>query len=289
MNLTYKENYWSNLELKLEFIRFPNNIHGLDLSLWNELGYWDDHYRPFSYFDDSHLVSSVCIYTMDMLVQGKRCRVAQISGVGTIPEYRRQGLSFDLTQKAIDWACDNHDFFYLFADDEAHRFYEKCGFKQVDEYKTSVSVTGRVALPGTVKLSTDQKDQLDLICKVACNREFISDVFGVANNKLFMFWCLYSLGNYINYIPDLDVLVLYKREHGLLTVFDIVGTKIPTFSKLYPYISDENDKTVEFLFMADKLKLDNANLVKIDDNNAFVLGDFPFKNIQFTFPFTSHA
>lgn len=107
-------------------------------------------------------------------------------------------------------------------------------------------------------------------------RKFVSDAFGVANNKLLMFWYLYSLGNYINYIPALNVLVLYKREHGLVTVFDIVGTKIPSFSKLYPYKSDENDKTVEFLFMADKLNLDNANLVKINDNNAFVLGDFPF-------------
>ena len=135
MNLTYRENYWDSLPLKQEFICFLTQLFGLDLSLWDEMGFWDNQYRPFSYFDDKALVANVCLYSMDMTIQGEQCRVAQISAVGTAAEYRRQGLSFKLMQKAIEWAADKHDFFFLFADDDAYPLYKKSGFQKVDEYK----------------------------------------------------------------------------------------------------------------------------------------------------------
>ena len=96
MSLTFREDYWDDLESKEEFMRFLIQIHGLDLSRWDRHGFWNRKFRPFSFFKEKTLVSSLCLYSMDMSVMGKRCRVAQISGVGTLPEYRRQGLSSEL-------------------------------------------------------------------------------------------------------------------------------------------------------------------------------------------------
>lgn len=289
MNLSFRENYWDSLELKVEFISFLNRIHRLDLSLWDKMGFWDHNYRPFSYFDGNSLVSNVCVYSMDMTIQGKQRLVAQISAVGTLPEYRRRGLSFKLTQKAIDWARNNHDFFFLFADQDAYDFYKKCGFRPVDEYKASIAVSGGVAQPGAVKLDIQRKDHIELIYRIASDRDSASDVLGVSNKKLFMFWCLYSLKDHIYYVPELDVLVLYKRDNGLITIFDIVGSKVPAFSKIYPYICGEIDKTIEFLFMVDKLNLGSFDRINVEDNGTHILGDFPLEGTRFIFPFTAHA
>jgi GNAT superfamily N-acetyltransferase len=289
MNLSYKEDYWDSLDLKMEFINFLLHILGLDLSLWDKMGFWDRRYRPFSYFSGNSLVSNVCVYSMDMTIRGQQCLVAQISAVGTLPEYRRKGLSYQLTQKAMDWAQKNHDFFFLFADQEAYHLYNKCGFRQVDEYKASISVSGNVAQSGAVKLDIQIKDHVELIYSLASNREPVSDILGVSNNKLFMFWCLYYLKGHIYYIPELDILVLYKRDNRLLTIFDIVGTDIPAFAEIYPYICDEYDKTVEFLFMVDKLNPGYFERKKIEDNGTHISGDFPLENTQFIFPFTAHA
>lgn len=289
MSLSYREDYWDFLELKKQFISFLIQIHGLDLSLWDEMGFWDQKYRPFSYFDGDSLVSSVCIYSMDMTIHGQKRLVAQVSAVGTLPEYRRRGLNLQLTQKAMDWARVNHDFFYLFADEEALPFYKKCGFRQVDEHKASVSVSGGIARPGADKLDIRRKDHLELIYRLASEREPVSGVLGVSNKRLLMFWCLYFLADNIYFITDLDVLILYKRDNELVTVFDIVGKNVPAFSEVYPYICAETDKTIEFLFMVDKLNLGTFNQVRVEDNGTHLLGDFPLESGKFIFPYTAHA
>ena len=289
MNLSYSEDYWDFPELKKEFISFLIQIHGLDLSFWDEMGFWDRKYRPFSYFDGDSPISSVCIYSMDMTIRGQKRLVAQVSAVGTLPEYRRRGLNLELTQKAMDWARVNHDFFFLFADEEAFPFYKKCGFRQVGEYKASVSVSGGIARPSADKLDIRRKDHVELIYRLANNREPVSDVLGVSNKRLFMFWCLYFLADHIYYIAELDILILYKRDNELVTVFDIVGKSVPAFSEVYSYICAESDETVEFLFMVDKLKLGSFDQVRVEDNGTHLLGDFLLESSKFIFPYTAHA
>ena len=289
MNLTYIDNYWDDPELKRKFIDFLIEIFGLDLSLWDRMGFWDNNYRPFSFFEGDRLVSSLCLYSLDMMIAGKLCRVAQVSGVGTLPEYRRQGLNSELTRKALAWAQDHHDFFFLFADEEAYPFYESCGFRRADEHQVSISVTGESALPGAEKLDIRNQDHLELICRCAAEREQVSDELGVLSQKLFLFWYLYFLRENIYYIADLDVLVPFKREKGLLTIFDIVGRKLPTFIEVYPYIRSESDKTIEFLFMVDKMNLSGSVRIETRDTGLHLLGDFPLQGTQFIFPCTAHA
>jgi len=289
VNLSFRENYWDSPELKEEFMRFLVQIFGIDLSLWGKMGFWDTRYRPFSYFDDNTLVSNVCVYTLDMTITGNPSRVAQISAVGTLPEYRRRGLSHKLTQVALDWARVNHDFFFLFADEGAYQFYKDCGFRFTDEYKARISAPAVVARPGAVKLDMQRTDHIAQVYRLASNREPVSNVLGVSNDKLFMFWCLDSLRDHIHYISALDVLVLYKREGGLVTIFDIVGRTMPIFADIYPYTCHPDDKTVEFLFMVDKLDLERVGHVRVEGNGTHLFGRFPLEGAQFIFPFTSHA
>ena len=93
----------------------------------------------------------------------------------------------------------------------------------------------------------------------------------------------------IYYVSDLDILVLYKREDTHVTVFDIVGKHVPVFSEIYPYISSENDRTIEFSFMADKMGLENPDYIRVKDNGTHLLGDFPLDNTKFIFPLTAQA
>ncbi len=290
MNLTFRENYWDSPELKQEFIAFLNKIHNLDLSLWDEMGFWDHRYRPFSYFDGPNLVSSLCVYSMDMTINGERRRVAQVSGVGTLEEHRRKGLNLELTEKAIAWAKAEHDFFFLFADEGARPFYKRCGFRPVLEHKARVSITGKAASRGARKLDMTSRDDIDLVFRLASEREPVSGILGVNNPKLLMFWCLYFFSENVFYISELDTLILYERQNDLLTVHDIVGKKIPPFDEIYPYISSDDDKAVEFSFMTDKLDLGGREeLLIVESNGTRLFGDVPFEGSKFLFPITAHA
>jgi GNAT superfamily N-acetyltransferase len=289
MNLTYVDNYWDNPELKQKFINFLIQIFGLDLSLWDKMGFWDDNFRPFTYFENDRLVSSLCVYSLEMMVAGKPCRVAQVSSVGTLPEYRRQGLNSELTRKALDWAKEKHEFFFLFADKEAYPFYKSCGFRRADEYQLSIPATGKPPIPGAKKLELANDEHLQLICDCAAQRVPISSKLGVLDQKLFLFWCAYFLKENIHYIADLEVLVLCKREQGVLTIFDIVGREIPTFAELYRFVASENDQAVRFEFMIDKLRLDDPTRTKAYDGGLHLIGAFPFEGRKFLFPITAHA
>ncbi|MEW6411265.1 MAG: GNAT family N-acetyltransferase [Candidatus Zixiibacteriota bacterium] len=290
MSLTFRTDYWDDAQAKSAFIRFLHHIHRLDLTLWDKLGSWDHNYRPFSYFDGNTIAASVCVYSMDMMVEGRRCSVAQISGVGTDEKYRRRGLSLALTERAIEWASSRHEFFYLFADADAFKLYERAGFRRVVEHKTRIPVEGCKPRGNVVKLDIENKKHLELIYQHAGKRTAVSDRLGVFNEKLFMFWCLYFLRDNIYYIADLDLLVLYKRENGLLTFCDIVGSEIPEFTSIYPYISDERDREIEFLFMVDKLKLRGSmKTIAVVENGTHLSGDFPHEGSPFIFPLTSRA
>lgn len=289
MSLEYREEYWDSSDLKQKFKSFMIDIFALDLSLWDSRGFWDENFKPYSYFDDSSLVANVCIYSMDMMVGGKRCRVAQISSVGTRPEYRRKGIGFELMQKGLERTREEHEYSFLFADDEAFGFYEKSGFQYTDEYKARINVSGKSPRSGILKLNMERSDDIDTVFNLASEREPVSNILGAFNEKLFMFWCLYALRDQIYYIPDLEILALFKRDKGLLTLYDIVGRKIPTFNEIYPYISDPLDEIVEFLFMADKLRPGKFEEVVVKENGTHLSIGFSLKGTRFIFPYTSHA
>jgi len=289
MSLIYREDYWDSSDLKKKFISFMIDIFDLDLSLWDSKGFWDVDFKPYSYFDDSSLVANVCVYSMDMMVDGKRCRVGQISSVGTRPEYRRKGIGFELMQKALEGTREEHDCCFLFADNEAFGLYEKCGFRYTDEYKARINISGRSPRPGVLKLNMERSDHIDMVFNLASEREPVSNILGAFNEKLFMFWCLYALRDHIYYIPDLEILALYKRDNGLLTLFDIVGKKMPSFVEIYSYISDPLDEIVEFLFMVDKLRPGKYEEVMTKENGTHLSKGFSLKETRFIFPYTSHA
>lgn len=289
MELNFRENYWDSPELKRDFISFLTRIFGVDLSPWDKMGFWDNNYRPFSYFGGNSLVSNVCVYTMEMTILGKQCRAAQISAVATLPEHRRKGLAYKLMKVALKWAQPDHEIFFLFADDVAFELYRKCGFRPIDEFKTKISIQGSATRQKAVKLDMQKKADRQLAFSLASKREPVSDMLGIRNEKLFMFWCLGSLKGHIHYIPALDILVLYKREGGLITIFDIVGARMPSFDEIFPFICEPGDTSAEFLFMPDKLKLDKFDQVMVQGNGTRIMSSFPLADKKFIFPFTSHA
>lgn len=287
MDLALKTAYWDDPKALAAFKEFMLEIHGLDFSEWESAGYWDDAYTPFSFFKGGTVVASVCIYLLDAVIDGEATRLAQISGVGTLPEWRRKGLNRRLTDVGLDWAQGKHSGVFLFADTDAIPFYEKCGFRPIPEYVESVKVTPVVNCGGAVKLDCGRRHDLDRIYEYAKRRAPISNKFSVLNDKLIMFHVLHQLRNDAYEIPDLACVVFFTRATGCLRILDIVGERVPCLEELYPHIADESDRVIEFHFHADKLGLGERRTIPLLGNNCFVRGTFPVQRP--VFPFTSRA
>ncbi|MCH7721187.1 MAG: GNAT family N-acetyltransferase [Planctomycetes bacterium] len=269
------------------FKEFLVTIHGLDLSEWESAGYWDYAYTPFSLFDGDQVVSSVCVYSLQAVVDGEPARVAQFSGVGTLPAWRRKGLNRQLTDRALEWAGDAHRAVFLFADTDAIAFYTACGFTPIDECVEVMAARPVASKAGAVKLDPGRDEHLDRIYRYAERRSPASDKFSVLSPKLFAFHCLYSLKDCVYEIPDLECLVCYERVDGCLKILDILSERMPAFEQIYPYIACDGDREIEFHFHADKLGSENLQARALHGNNPFVKGAFPMKNP--VFPFTCRA
>src|SRR5687768_12930919 len=287
MDLSFRTRYWRDLEARTAFISFIKAIHNVDFAEWNAAGYWDDDYVPFSYFCGDRVVASVCIYTMPALVAGVNCRIAQVSGVGTVPEFRLKGLNRKLHEIALAWARTDHRFAFLFSDTEAMPFYSKVGFRPALEFAPFVRLPGAKAKDGLVKLDLRDPSELEAVYELACKRSAISNVLANFNPKLVMFHAMYSLREHAYRIADLNTVVFIKREGANTVLYDVLARDLPSFEELYPYLSSGADETFEFRFPADRLDPGDVRLRELKGSNLHVMGQSGLN--PHILPFTSHA
>jgi GNAT superfamily N-acetyltransferase len=280
--------YWRDLAARQAFKDFILRIHGVDFGEWDSAGYWDDDYSPYSYFVGDRVVASLCIYTMHARVNGRACKVAQVSGVGTLPEYRRQGLNRRLHEIALPEALSEHAFAFLYADDEAVPFYQNRGFRPVPACAVVVPLP-EVEPDGAVeKLDLEDAAVLDSLFQLARTRAPVSQVFSTGNPKLVMYHLLYRLRNHAWRVPALDAVVLMKRGGATTVVYDILARELPRFGQLAPFLTAGGAREVEFRFAVDALDVPTWKLRELPGQNLHVMGEFDL-GPQPVLTFTSQA
>ena len=287
MDLTLRSEYWDDREARAAFCVFTDEIFGLDFAEWDAGGFWDYAYTPFSLFDGKKVVSSLCVYLLDAVVDGREMKLAQISAVGTLPGWRRKGLNRRLTETGLEWARGKQEGIFLFATAVAIPFYEACRFEPIEEFVEVIEAKPVARRAGVRKLDPGRKCDLDTIYDRAKRRAPLSERFSVLNGKLVAWHAIYTLRNHIYEIPGLDCLVFFSRKDGCLEVFDVVGDSVPSWEEIHPYIADEKDRIVEFHFHTDKLRPGPVRTRPISGNHPFVKTPFPIEKP--VFPFTSRA
>ena len=288
--LEFRSGYWDDRQATERFKQLLVTIHGLDLSLWEQKGYWDhENYIAFSLFEGDRIVATTNLFSMEMQVEGRRVRLGQFSGVGTLREFRGRGLNRWLTEQALKWATPNHDGFFLFADHDAIPFYDRCGFEPLQETISTLTVERPAPRPGLRRLDPDNDVDLARIHGLARRRDPVSGRLGAWAENLLMFHCLYTLRNDLYYLPELDVAVFFRTENGRLTLFDVVGPQVPAFDDLHPFLSEEPHTEVRFHFMPDKMKVDPDRKTTLQDSNAHIYPPFRMPGPDCLLPYCSHA
>jgi GNAT superfamily N-acetyltransferase len=287
---TFRTAYWADPAARAEFKRFLVEIHGLDLTEWETAGYWDqENYRPFSLFDGDRIVSHLCLYSMDLVVDGRPCRVGQFSGVGTAASHRRQGLGRWLTVRALDWAAPTHDGFFLLSSEGAVEFYRNSGFTAAEESVDVLRAQCPPARAGLVALDPDSSEDRDRVFELASQRCAVSDVLGSLNARLLMFHWLYGLRDCAFWIEELAVVVFASWRGGRLTVHDVVGRSVPRFDDLHPFLAGTPHDEVEFLFPTDLLHIEPTASRRLEDNLTHVMAPFALPGRGVALPCTCHA
>lgn len=272
LDLILRERYWTDGKARAAFKAFLRVIHGLDLQPWDDSGCWDERYTPFSLFDDAgQVVSSVCVYSMPALVAGRRTRVAQISGVGTLEPFRRRGLASRLTKTALAFADGEHEAVFLFADDEAVDFYAHRGF-------SPAAVHGlRLPLPSpTGAAPPEPRDARDPavfaeLRRLAFERDPLSDEFFTFTPELTLFHALQRAGG-LAFEPGSGAWLLLERRGERIVLRDALALRPPDGAALLAALAATGAREVEFRFPVDRLGLTEPRAVAIDGAGAMLRG-----------------
>lgn len=289
-DLTLRRDYGGDEAARGALVAFLRAVHGLDLEPWVSAGHWGPDYRQVSYFDTAgRVVSNVSLYSVDLVVDGRPVRAAQLSGVGTLPDHRGAGLGSRLVEEALGWAAADHELTFCFADLGARSFYERLGLVPLAQASPSLRVEPREATTALRGVDLSDPAEAAALYRVACLRAPVSKVLGAYAPELLMFHALGPLRGAVYRAADLGVYVLLGREGRRCTVYDVVGPEVPPFAELLPYLAGPGVEEVVFGFVPDELAVEGLAWSPFDDDGLHDRGDGRLRGRPLLFPSTCHA
>ena len=75
-------------------------------------------------------------------------------------------------------------------------------------------------------------------------------------------------------VPELEVVVFFAAKDGSLTLYDVVGPRVPTFAELHAFLADVPHHEVRFGFVPDQLAVEPTGYVTLLDDSTQVLAPF---------------
>jgi len=285
MSPTYRNNYFDDSVAKAAFERYAMRLFNLDFGRWKKRGLWDSLYRPFSAFDGEECVASMCVYPSEITVNGEPRRGAQLLTVGTLPEYRRQGIQRRLWEDVQAWTKRESDFVFLFTDESAIEFYSALGLSRGNEFTDIVSIAPSQSMSKQQirKLDFGHDADYEIVRRLSCDRTIVSNRLGFINPNLLLFMFLYLYSDLTYYLAEIDSIVVAQIKGDRLCIYDIVASRMPELPGLEPMINHFGKQELEFHFCTDRLGISELSHEPITDSLLFVSEGFDLPG-RYQFP-----
>jgi GNAT superfamily N-acetyltransferase len=227
--LTFRQNYfadpagWQALSDLLE-----DTFH-IDISVLDNLGGMEPSSMPFAWFDAAGVcAANFSAFSMPMMVNGRRRKVAALQSGAVRPEHRGKGLYRDLMQRAFAW-IDSEGFALSILYTDKPAMYEPYGFKTVLLHKfTGPAPTAGAASPVRL-LSMDDQDDVALLTKIINSRAAATALFApLSHPAMFLVNAYWDRSISLSLLESQEAVIAWRMgEGGMFQVLDIVANAIP--------------------------------------------------------------
>jgi GNAT superfamily N-acetyltransferase len=286
------ENYRDNDILRNALYDFIGVVYPrADFRTWFEKGFWRDEYNPHSIMIDGKIVSNIAATRMNLLIDGSRVPGIQIGTVGTLPEYRGQGLSRILMEYILEKYKETTEIIFLYSSKEALKFYPKFGFDRYDEALFLQTRNIPKARFSARKLDIKSESDFDLIKKSLTKRSIISRLFGASGYDFITMWHIINLypDNVFYLEEDAIILITFERNSQLHIVDIIYNQPFELTEVLSKIIRSDDLESIHYYFSRDQLNIKYDQVVVDTDSPLFVKGHFPIGGRRFKFPATAQT
>ena len=104
-----------------------------------------------------------------------------------------------------------------------------------------------------------------------------------------MYSALYPLRERFHLLDELGVAVACATEGERLTIFDVVGPRVPAWDALWPYVASPEVREVRFGFVPDRLAPPDLRWRPRQPDELFDRNDIPLRGTPYLFPYTAQA
>ena len=282
-------NYRDDETLRNEFHHFISRVFpSISFQEWESNGFWINKYIPFSICKSGKIISNVSASLMDILINSEKIKAIQLGAVGTLPEYRNQGLSCELMNYIISKYKNGIDLFFLFANETVLDFYPKFGFRYVQEYifikETEIPEQNNSS--GKINIK-NVKDYI-LLQELLKIRQPLTKILGAENYDFITMWHILNLyPNNLYYIEEEDVIIIKQEKNDTLHILDVIYHAPFDLESVIPKIvGSDTIKSIKFYFSPDQLHYRYDKFEKLD-TGLFILGNLDLPEIPFRFPLTA--
>ncbi|MBN2226861.1 MAG: GNAT family N-acetyltransferase [candidate division Zixibacteria bacterium] len=287
-----REDYRDNETLREAYYAFIQTVFpGVNFRNWHDRGYWPAEYIPYSLVNGSHIISNVSVYKMTVLVSGQPIRAAQIGAVGTLPDYREQGLSRHLMEYVIDKYRTEVDLLFLFANETVIDFYPKFGFAK--HLESVFIATSDIPTPhyAVRKLDINRSSDMALIAYRLKKRNDLTSLFGARDYAGVTLWHILNIhSERVLYDEEDGIIFIASEKDTILHVWDIIFTRPFKPETVLPKIIKSDAITsIRYYFSPEVTGFSYDKTESIDDSPLYTLGDFSIDGVPFKFPATAQT
>jgi len=257
-------------------------VFGFSFAPWFERKLWDNNYTSYSIIENGYMLSNICVFKSELLINGEKAPAIQLGAVATRSDARGKGLSRHLIEHVLSQYPDT--LAYLFANASVIDFYPQFGFHQVQTYKPEISVAINNDSATAIKCGLDDT----VLQKAVYNRSVYSNLVDCTNSQsIQMFHLLMLYPNDIYYLPRCKTIVIATKKDSRLFIADVIAEHSLTFDKLIAELPFSGIYTVEFGFCPDWLDVSPTwKPAGMKTDPFFIKGGWKLPE-KFCFPLTS--
>ena len=287
-NLVLKTGYQNDKKYIKSFHKFISKIFpSISFTEWYQKGFWIDNYKPVSLFKDDEIISSACLAFLDITIDGKIYKAAQIGAVGTLEEYRNKGLSRKLMEHILNEYESKIDIFYLFANDSVLDFYPKFGFVPKTENVFIRKINFEKTESSFRKLDFDNKLDYEILINLLNNRLQLTGKFAPVNYQFITMWHIINLyKDNLFYSEKHNVIIVKREDEETLKIVDVIFNDLFDIEECLSELCSETITTVKYFFPPDILNFRYDKIEK-DDTGLFVKGNCKLDESVFRYPLTA--
>ena len=272
--LTFRQNYFADPAGWKALADLLLDTFHIDIRVLDGLGGMEPSSMPFAWFDGLGVcAANFSAFSMPIVVNGLRRKVAALQSGAVRPEHRGKGLYRDLMQRAFAWIdAEEYELSILYTDKPA--MYELYGFKTVPLQKfTGPAPLAGMAGPARL-LSMDDQDDVALLTGYINNRAPASALFSpLSHPAMFLVNAFWDRGIRLSQLESHDAVIAWRvTDGGVFQLLDIAAEKIPQMQVITSALC-ASGASVECFFSPDLL--DWQAKAVIDENRLpfMVRGD----------------